>query len=201
MRVANKALEATHESAPQCHIELQMSIRKRTKETAMSSATIPVGELLYEVTAHFTKVTEYGVSLEAVRSGQVAPPPAGARFDLAFEGAARGPKLKGTVMCGQTDAGSCTSMGKSPPMMGRKSRSLPMVLRPLNRAQACCSSGKMSPSRRHRLAMRGSISSKCGGRGLLIRRRERSTPKDTLRKHPNPRDRRARTSTSGRARR
>jgi hypothetical protein len=64
----------------------------------MSSTTITVGELLYEATVHFTKVTEYGVSLEAAVSGQVAPPPAGARFDVAFEGVARGPKLKGTVV-------------------------------------------------------------------------------------------------------
>ena len=63
----------------------------------MSSTTITVGELLYDVTVHFTKVTEYGVSLEAVVSGQVAPPPAGARFDVAFEGVVRGPKLAGTI--------------------------------------------------------------------------------------------------------
>lgn len=63
----------------------------------MSSATINIGELLYDVTVHFTKVTEYGVSLEAVLSGQVVPPPAGARFDVAFEGISRGPKIKGTA--------------------------------------------------------------------------------------------------------
>jgi hypothetical protein len=74
-----------------------MSIGKQTKVTVMSSATITVGELLYEVTVHFTKVTEYGLSLGAVVSGQVAPPPAGARFDVAFDGVARGPKLKGTI--------------------------------------------------------------------------------------------------------
>jgi hypothetical protein len=59
--------------------------------------SIIVGELLYDVTAHFTKVTEYGVSLAAVVSGQVAPMPAGARFDVAFEGISRGPKLIGTI--------------------------------------------------------------------------------------------------------
>lgn len=63
----------------------------------MSSATITVGELLYDMSVHFTKVTEYGVSMEAVLGGQVAPPPEGARFDVAFEGVSRGPKLKGTV--------------------------------------------------------------------------------------------------------
>jgi hypothetical protein len=74
-----------------------MSVKKPKKETDMSSATITVGELLYDVTAHFTKVTEYGVSLEAVASGQTPPPPPGARFDVAFEGISRGPKLKGTL--------------------------------------------------------------------------------------------------------
>lgn len=64
----------------------------------MSSTTITVGEPIYDVTVHFTRVTEYGVRLEALVSGQVAPPPAGARFDAAFEGVARGPKLKGTIV-------------------------------------------------------------------------------------------------------
>jgi len=51
----------------------------------MPSTTITVGELLYEVTVHFTKVTEYGVSLEAdggkvakcspTAPGALAPPP------------------------------------------------------------------------------------------------------------------------------
>jgi hypothetical protein len=63
----------------------------------MPSTTITVGELLYEYTLHFTKVTEYGVSLDALLAGQVAPPPEGARFDVAFEGSSRGPRLKGTA--------------------------------------------------------------------------------------------------------
>lgn len=63
----------------------------------MSSSTITVGELLYDATVHFTKITEYGVSLEAVLSGQAAPPLAGVRFDVTVEGVARGPKLRGTI--------------------------------------------------------------------------------------------------------
>ena len=59
--------------------------------------TIEVGELLYEYELKFTGVTEYGVSLEAIVAGEVAPPPEGARIDVAFEGASTGPKLKGTV--------------------------------------------------------------------------------------------------------
>src|SRR5688572_197010 len=60
-------------------------------------STIEVGELLYEVTLEITGMTEYGVSFEALIAGKVAPPPEGARFDVAFEGAASGPKLKGTA--------------------------------------------------------------------------------------------------------
>ncbi|MGQ0620748.1 MAG: DUF3237 family protein [Panacagrimonas sp.] len=60
-------------------------------------STIEVGELLYEYTVKFTGMTEYGVSLEPLMAGKVAPPPEGARFDVAFEGASRGPKLKGQV--------------------------------------------------------------------------------------------------------
>lgn len=60
-------------------------------------STIEVGELLYEYTVKFTGMTEYGVSLESLMAGEVAPPPEGARFDVAFEGASSGPKLKGKV--------------------------------------------------------------------------------------------------------
>lgn len=70
---------------------------KLKKEVGMSSDTIAVGEFLYEKTINFTKVTEYGVSMEALAGGQIAPPPEGARFDITFEGSIQGPKLNGTV--------------------------------------------------------------------------------------------------------
>jgi uncharacterized protein DUF3237 len=63
----------------------------------MTSSTIAVSELIYEVTVNLTKITEYGVSLEAIVSGQSAPPPEGARIDVAFDGTANGPKLKGSI--------------------------------------------------------------------------------------------------------
>ncbi len=56
-----------------------------------------MGELLYEYNASITGVTEYGVSFEALLGGAIPPPPEGARFDIAFEGASDGPKLKGKV--------------------------------------------------------------------------------------------------------
>lgn len=55
------------------------------------------GELLYEYTAHFTDVVEYGTSMEALMSGQAAPPPEGARFDVSYEGPITGPKLAGAI--------------------------------------------------------------------------------------------------------
>ena len=59
---------------------------------------IEVGELLYEVTFMITGLTEYGVSFDELIAGKVAPPREGARFDVAFEGTANGPKLKGTAV-------------------------------------------------------------------------------------------------------
>jgi len=60
-------------------------------------STIEVGELLYEYSVKFSGMTEYGVSFAALMAGTTAPPPEGARFDVAFEGASIGPKLKGKV--------------------------------------------------------------------------------------------------------
>ena len=59
--------------------------------------TIEVGELLYEYTVKLTGMTEYGVSFASLMAGTAVPPPEGARFDVPFEGASIGPKLKGKV--------------------------------------------------------------------------------------------------------
>lgn len=61
----------------------------------MGASEIRIGEFLYEATAKFTDVVEYGVSLEAVLSGAVSLPPSGARFDVHLKGSVRGPKLNG----------------------------------------------------------------------------------------------------------
>ena len=63
----------------------------------MSDQTQLPGELLYEYTLKITQVVEYGVSMEALMSGQAPPPPEGARFDVYIEGPATGTKLSGTV--------------------------------------------------------------------------------------------------------
>ena len=60
-------------------------------------STIEVGELIYVYTLKITGVTEYGISFADLMAGVVAPPPEGARFDVAFEGPASGAKLTGKV--------------------------------------------------------------------------------------------------------
>jgi hypothetical protein len=58
---------------------------------------IEVGELIYEATLQITGMTEYGVSFEALMAGRVPPPPEGSRFDVAFEGIAKGPKMNSKI--------------------------------------------------------------------------------------------------------
>ena len=53
--------------------------------------------LIYEAEIQFTGVVDYGVSMEALASGQVAIPLAGARFDQTFEGTLHGPRLRGEI--------------------------------------------------------------------------------------------------------
>ena len=48
------------------------------------------GEKIYEYDLDVTGVTDYGVTLEAILSGQERVPPQGARIDVAFEGRAIG---------------------------------------------------------------------------------------------------------------
>jgi hypothetical protein len=54
------------------------------------------GEKIYEYDLDVTGVTNYGVTLEAILSGQARVPPQGARIDVAFEGRATG-RLTGRV--------------------------------------------------------------------------------------------------------
>lgn len=54
------------------------------------------GEKIYEYDLDVTGVTDYGVSLEAILVGKEKVPPQGARFDVAFEGRAKG-RLSGRV--------------------------------------------------------------------------------------------------------
>jgi hypothetical protein len=60
-------------------------------------STIEVGELLYELTLNITGMKEYGVSFAALTAGNVAAPVEGARFDVAFDGIATGPKVNGAA--------------------------------------------------------------------------------------------------------
>ena len=65
----------------------------------MGTHDITAKRLIYEAEIQFTGVVHYGVSMEALTSGQAAIPLAGARFDQTFDGVLRGPVLKGKI-CG-----------------------------------------------------------------------------------------------------
>lgn len=54
------------------------------------------GEKIYEYEVDVTGMTDFGIPLDAVLSGQVQIPPQGIRIDVAFEGPAAG-RLAGTV--------------------------------------------------------------------------------------------------------
>ena len=54
------------------------------------------GEKIYEYDLDITGMTDYGVTLQAILSGEASVPPQGARIDVAFEGRATG-RLAGHV--------------------------------------------------------------------------------------------------------
>jgi hypothetical protein len=54
------------------------------------------GEKIYEYDLDTTGVTDYGVSLQSIMSGEQKVPPQGTRFDIAVEGPVKG-RLSGRV--------------------------------------------------------------------------------------------------------
>ena len=84
------------------------------------------GQLIYECTLRFTQVVEYGISANAVFSGQMQLPAEGARFDVNFEGPIAGPKLNGaarvwiTFMYAPMAASSSTFTQRSLPKTERR---------------------------------------------------------------------------------
>jgi hypothetical protein len=54
------------------------------------------GEKIYEYDLNVTGMTDYGITLQSIVSGQSRVPPQGARIDVAFEGRATG-RLTGRV--------------------------------------------------------------------------------------------------------
>src|SRR5262245_46297730 len=62
----------------------------------MTATTTMRGEKIYTVDLDITGMTDYGVSFEAIVSGEAKIPPQGARFDVAFAGHSTG-RLKGRV--------------------------------------------------------------------------------------------------------
>lgn len=52
---------------------------------------------LFDEQVRLTGVTEYGLRWADLTSGKIAPPPEGARFDIAFEGEVAGDRLNGRI--------------------------------------------------------------------------------------------------------
>ncbi len=65
-------------------------------ENSNQSDTQPAFEVVSESTLAITDVVDYGHSLNDLLSGQVDPPPQGARVDIGFSGETTG-KLTGTI--------------------------------------------------------------------------------------------------------
>lgn len=55
-------------------------------------------KLLFEEQLHLTNIAEYGIKWSELTSGETAPGPEGARFDLDFEGIVEGPNIKGKII-------------------------------------------------------------------------------------------------------
>jgi len=63
----------------------------------MKPHTLSQGVLLYEADVSFNPVVEYGVSIDAITSGEAEVPLEGARFDQTFQGHLSGPRIRGTI--------------------------------------------------------------------------------------------------------
>jgi Protein of unknown function (DUF3237) len=67
------------------------------KGNIMDLEAITASELIYEADIQFTGMVEFGVSMEALSSGEAPLPLEGARFDQTFQGELHGPKLRGKI--------------------------------------------------------------------------------------------------------
>jgi hypothetical protein len=67
-----------------------MSTTFTEEKNAMAENSSMMGEKIYEFDLDIKGVTDYGVSMDAILSGQQKVPPQGARFDIAFEGPGKG---------------------------------------------------------------------------------------------------------------
>ena len=54
-------------------------------------------EQLYHAKLRITRVVEFGTSMQSVLTGEAAPPPCGARFDVHVEGPISGTRLNGQL--------------------------------------------------------------------------------------------------------
>lgn len=63
----------------------------------MGTTTVEANQLLYEVVARFTGITDFGTNTSEIMSGLQPPPAEGAQINFAFEGTFNGPRLAGSV--------------------------------------------------------------------------------------------------------
>lgn len=63
----------------------------------MEHPTLNEENLIYQAEIQFTGVVDYGVTMEALTTGEMPIPPGGARFDQTFEGTLHGPVLRGMI--------------------------------------------------------------------------------------------------------
>jgi len=61
------------------------------------STKAPVRELLFTMTFQLTGATDFGLTLDAVLSGQAPMPPAGLRLDFSAAGEVQGDKIRGKM--------------------------------------------------------------------------------------------------------
>jgi hypothetical protein len=78
-------------------MHLAVDRKNQLRGTIMGGTSVEVGDLIYEVVAPFTSITDYGANVQAILAGAEAPPAEGAQIDFAFQGTFCGPRLSGSV--------------------------------------------------------------------------------------------------------
>jgi hypothetical protein len=146
----------------------------------MTGNTTMKGEKIYEMELDLAGVTDYGLSMEAILSGQKAIPLHGARFDLAVNGPFKG------RLAGRAHGVDYVQVRSD----GRMELDLHLIIEtddghriamsgdgqaaPVSR---CWTSSQTSASPRPQKSMRGSTSGRSGVSGPPASQRGRSSPK------------------------
>lgn len=68
-----------------------------TYTSTQTHPEIPVDAHMFDEKLHLTNIADYGVSIQEFTTRSISLPPAGARFDIAYEGRIEGERLRGTL--------------------------------------------------------------------------------------------------------